>query len=312
MPVHCNRRSTITFLAWSGAIQQHTVHVDGQPIVYLQAGEQGSPLLLIHGFTASADAWLRNIEALGARHRVYAIDLIGFGRSALPDAPYSLDYYAHFLGRCLDSLGLESAHLAGHSMGGKLALYFALEQPTRVDRLVLVDSDGFGSVPIWGRVALSRTVIEALVRLAASERAMRPLMRRMVYRPDPAFINDQVLGELRHAMLDPDHMRVLVTLSRDYRHFDLSLTGGIERLSELTMPILLLWGAQDRTFPLKLGALAATLLPTARYVVFDCCGHLPMLEHPETFNRAMLEFLADPQPLARTRLARAATAEASQ
>ena len=299
-------------LVWSGAIQQHTVHVDGQSIVYLRAGEQGSPLLLIHGFAASADIWILNIEVLAARHRVYAIDLIGFGRSALPDAPYSLDYYARFLGRCLDALGLERAHIAGHSMGGKLALYFALEQPERVERLVLVDSDGFGPVPIWGRVTLSHWIIEALVRLAASERAMRPLMRRMVYRPDPAFINDQVLAELRHAMLDPEHMRVLVTLSREYRTFDLSLAGGIERLPELSMPILLLWGAQDRTFPLKLGARAATLLPTARYVVFDRCGHLPMLEHPETFNRVVLEFLAEPQPLAHTRQARLAAAGARQ
>ena len=280
--------------------------MDGQPIVYLQAGEHGSPLLLIHGFTASADAWIRNIEALATRHRVYAVDLIGFGRSALPNVRYSLDYYAHFLGRCLDALGLERAHIAGHSMGGKLALYFSLEQPERVERLVLVDSDGFGPVPIWGRVTLGERVIEALVRLAASERAMRPLMRRMVYRPDPAFINDQVLAELRHAMLDPGHMRVLVTLSRHYRTFDLSLAGGIERLPELSMPILLLWGAQDRTFPLKLGTRAATLLPTSRYVVFDRCGHLPMLEHPDTFNRVLMEFLADPQPLAHTRQARLA------
>jgi len=109
---------------------------------YLVGGE-GSPLVLIHGSAScAADDWGRNLESLAQFHRIYAPDLVGFGETDRPRVDYTFELLSSFFAQFLDALNLESASLMGHSLGGGIALGFALRQPERVEKLVLVDSVG--------------------------------------------------------------------------------------------------------------------------------------------------------------------------
>lgn len=307
MPARCRIADARMIDSKAGyRIEERIVEWGGLPIFCRIREAAGEPVLMLHGFTASSDDWLLAIDRISPDYRIVAPDLVGFGRSALPAAPYSLAYYTEFIGGLLDALGIERAHLVGHSMGGKLAVHFALQHPERVSRLALVGSDGFAPVPIWGRVSLSEATIRALVRLSGWKPLFRQLLRRAVYDPAcVAVVNEQRIQRAMVYVSDPGHVDVLVALSRNYRQFDLQLTGALDRLQELRMPILLLWGAHDRVFPPRVAARAATLLPTAEYVVLPRSGHLPMLERPDTFAHALLAFLRDARPAHRGRDARA-------
>jgi len=130
------------------------VDVDGLRVHALASGEDGSPVLLLHGGGIdSADFTYRfAIGPLSQEHRVFAPDWPGFGRIDKPQVEYTVPFFIDFLGRLLDALGLERTSLVGLSMGGAAALGFALRSPDRVEKLVLVDSYGLGGNVPWGRL----------------------------------------------------------------------------------------------------------------------------------------------------------------
>ena len=117
---------------------------DGAQVHYVARGDSGSDVILIHGLMSSIGEWARNIDALAERHRVWAIDLIGFGYSTRMTEPiYSLKFYARTQSEFMDAVRIEHAHVVGHSLGGAIALQFAHDYPTRLARLVLVDPPAY-------------------------------------------------------------------------------------------------------------------------------------------------------------------------
>ena len=100
-------------------------------------GNGGSDVILIHGLGGYLEHWTENIEPLADHHRVYALDLVGFGRSDKPEAAYSMPFFARFVRDFMDGQGIERATLAGNSLGGSIALQFAIDFPERVEKLVL-------------------------------------------------------------------------------------------------------------------------------------------------------------------------------
>src|SRR5512142_372897 len=96
---------------------------------YRVAGASGSPVLLIHGIGSYVENWDSNLLPLAEQHRVYALDLVGFGRSDKPAAPYTIDYFADFVRDFLRTQGLERAHIVGSSMGGIIAMNLAIRHP---------------------------------------------------------------------------------------------------------------------------------------------------------------------------------------
>ena len=116
---------------------------------YRAAGEAGPPLILIHGLGASLESWHLNLEALGRHHRVFAPDLVWFGKSDKPAREVTSDFFAEFIVRFMDAVGVLRATLVGNSMGGMVAVKTALEYPQRVKGLVLVSPAGFGRELAW-------------------------------------------------------------------------------------------------------------------------------------------------------------------
>jgi 4,5:9,10-diseco-3-hydroxy-5,9,17-trioxoandrosta-1(10),2-diene-4-oate hydrolase len=153
----------------AGAINTH----------YLVGGE-GSPLILLHGAANDLQEWKLNFDHLCQRHRVYVPDLAGYGRSDKPKVDYSPEFFANFLHDFMQALELKRASLMGHSLGGGIALSFALRFPDMVERLILVDSVGLGKgVSTLAKVLKPIYVLSALLRvgkaaLAVSKRWMRP------------------------------------------------------------------------------------------------------------------------------------------
>ena len=116
------------------------IDIDGRRVHHVEAGK-GEPVLLIHGWNGSTFDMRYTIPELAQHYRVIAPDLLGYGYSARPaDGDYSLRGQAEFIGRVMDQLGVARTTVLGHSMGGAIAMQFALLHPDRVDRLVLVDS----------------------------------------------------------------------------------------------------------------------------------------------------------------------------
>src|SRR5579859_142006 len=155
--------------------------------VHHSHGGRGSPVVLVSGLSSSGYIeWRYNMEPISERHRVFAPDLPGFGRSEKPRARYGIPYFARFIERYMQGRGLRSAAIVGTSMGGRIALELALEKPRLVRKLVLVNTLGLGRPKVqvaYGLVTIPR-VGEALMRVAGNALRWAPpkMIRRIAAR----------------------------------------------------------------------------------------------------------------------------------
>jgi pimeloyl-ACP methyl ester carboxylesterase len=268
-------------------------------------GGHGSPVLFIHGLGSSGYIeWRFNLESAAERHRVYAPDLPGFGRSEKPRARYGIPYFTRFIERYMQARGLRSAAVVGTSLGGRIALELALEHPRRVSRLVLVNSLGFGRPNVhmsYGLVTIPR-LGEAVMNIARDALKWAPsqVIRRVAGRLSGAShdlqrtMDDAYLDNLRELYAAEGYhdaylatVRSLVTPRALFGgHHDVT-----ERLNELKIPVQLIWGADDPLFPLSHADRAHSLIANARLAVIKGAGHTPQAERPEEFNRVLRRFL---------------------
>jgi pimeloyl-ACP methyl ester carboxylesterase len=271
-------------------------------------GGHGSPVVFVHGLGSSGYMeWRQNLEAVAARHRVFAPDLPGYGRSDKPRARYNIPYFARFIRRYMEDRGLRSAALVGASLGGRIALEVALEEPQLVRKLVLVNTLGLGRPQVraaqvaYGLVSLPR-VGEAVMRLTRD--ALRWAPKRMIRKVagryagvssdlkrtmDDAYLDD--LREMYGAAGFPDAYLSTIRSLINPR----ALLGGhhdvTRRLNELKIPVQLIWGANDPLFPLAHASRAHSLIERSKLEVIDGAGHTPQSERPEEFNRVLHQFL---------------------
>lgn len=272
--------------------QDQYVQVGSVKTRYWERGTSHQTVILLHGAGGSAEFWYYNIGVLARHHRVIAIDMVGSGRSDKPSACYSLAYQARFIHDFMSVKGIESATLIGHSMAGGAALQLALTAPEKVEKLVLVGSFGLGrEVTLSARLA---TLPLAVRSLQPSPHVMRPMLKQNVFDVDS--IPDEWI-EMRYPIFAlPGRKEPLIQMART----NLDLRGVreavfrpiVQNLSKIAAPTLIVWGKQDRIFPLAHAFVAAERLPNAQELcLFDRCGHYPHLEHPTQFNQAVLEFL---------------------
>jgi pimeloyl-ACP methyl ester carboxylesterase len=272
--------------------QDRYLKIDQINTRYWQMGDRGSPIILLHGGNGSIEFWLYNIAALAQYHRVYAFDMVGSGKSDLPDGSYSLGYQAEFLYGFMAALEIDSATLIGNSMGGGVALEFTRLYPDRVDQLVLVDSMGLGREISLG---IRLITLPAIVNLLRPGRWMIPAMLKSnFYAPQqlpPAWI------EFRYPIFAiPGRNQVLFRLGQS--NFNLAGVRPdvyqpiIDSLPKITQRTLIIWGECDRILPVKHAYIAAAGIPNNQLSIFPNCGHHPYLEYPDKFDRLVLEFLA--------------------
>jgi pimeloyl-ACP methyl ester carboxylesterase len=272
--------------------QQHlrSCTLRGARVNYVEMGE-GPPIVLVHGLSGCWQNWLENIPQLARRHRVVALDLAGFGDSELPHEEISIPGYGRFVDAFLGEIGVERAVLVGNSMGGFITAETAIAHPSRVEKLVLVSAAGL--------VELSETRLHLVERgarllhpataalLARREHLVRrPRLRRvMLYgvAKYPDRLAPELCWEVASGAGKPGFVDALTaTLAYDFR----------ERLPEVSVPTLIVWGRDDRIVPVSGAYEYERLISDTRRVIFDDTGHVPMLERPARFNQLVEEFLA--------------------
>jgi pimeloyl-ACP methyl ester carboxylesterase len=259
---------------------EKAVQLYGQSIHYYDAG-QGPALILVHGLGGQAASWAANIAPLSGNHHVYALDQIGFGHSDKPLIDYKIATFVDFLKAFMESLGIPKATLVGNSLGGWIVVDFTAHHPEMVDKLVLVDAAGVRSEggPHTLPVDLNPASLEG--------------MRRVL---EFIFYNKQAITDelVRHAF--EGHLRngdgytiqrVLAGIFDTDQFED-------EKLGSIHAPTLVLWGHDDLLTPLSFGERFQKGISGAKLVVIDQCGHVPQAEKPQEFNKALIDFLAQP------------------
>jgi 2-hydroxymuconate-semialdehyde hydrolase len=263
-------------------LRRYHVEVDGMRVHVAEAGE-GPALLFLHGLSATHLNWELTMPAFADRWRVIAPDLPGHGDSSKPDAPYTIDFYAGVMRSLGRELGVTEAVVVGNSLGGQIAVELALSYPMWTRALALVaPAGGFGTATAalsWAIGAFAgprvlRTALPMALERCVYDRALPECERR----------RDILAARLAH----DDYPGFARAVSR-------SLVGAIrarqQPLGELGQPTLIVWGREDRLIGLSASRRLVDAVPHAHLVVLERCGHLPMIEQPERFNRALADFL---------------------
>jgi pimeloyl-ACP methyl ester carboxylesterase len=249
--------------------------------IHYFVGGRGKPLVLVHGLDGKAENWTAILPSL-MRHgyRVYAIDLLGFGRSDRPDVDYSIALQAELLNRFFESQNLACADLGGWSMGGWVALKFALTHPERVRRLIVADSAGIIFNPPFDTSLFYPATADHAHQLLGLLSSQAVLNSRFVAR--------DVARRMR-----PNLWIVQRCMQ--------SMTGGGDvldgQLGALRMPVLIIWGKQDLVIPLSCGEEMHRQMPQSLLAIFDGCGHLAPVECGGRILPEILRFLEAEPPL---------------
>ena len=263
--------------------------VEGERVRYYAAGS-GPPVVLLHGLGGSAAVWHRNLPALKRRFRVFAPELWGAapeggGGESTPEAG------VRFVTGFLDAVGCASAHLVGGSLGGFMAGATAIAEPGRVRSLTLIGTVGLGRRIAFSQRLLTLPLIgEAMFR--PSRRRVRRMLAMLIAEWDADA--ERLVDELYAVRCQPGVSRRMLEVLRS----GINLLGVkrstrlLPALSGIETPTLLVWGSRDPLFPIEDARRAARVLHDAELLVVEGSGHWPYLEAPETFNQALLGFLA--------------------
>lgn len=249
-----------------------------------------APILFVHGLSGSWQNWLENLPRFSRTRRVVSLDLPGFGRSPMPEQTITIEYYGRVLNGFAQQLGLEHACIVGNSMGGFAAAEAVSAEPERFAKLVLVSAAGIS------HAAMRREPAERVARMALAaaplalrvqDSAMRrPKLREAAFKGlfrHPELLRIELLYEtLANGAEPPGFADALVNLAG----YDF-----LDRLEQVELPTLIVWGRDDRIVPPRDATGYGQRLRNSQTVIFDDCGHLPMLERPTRFNRVLGQFL---------------------
>ena len=277
------------------AEHRRTLDVGGAEINFVEmspVAEDQQPLALIfvHGLSGCWQNWLENIPHFARRHRVLALDLPGFGDSPAPDWEVSIPNYGRLLLDFCDALGVEDCAIVGNSLGGFVAAEAAIRQPGRFEKLVLVSAAGVSSARLRKRpVAVVARMMAAGTPVAfkAQTRALRRSRARTIafsgLFDDPNGLRPELISEFFEGGMRGESFVEALTELAGYDFLD--------RLEEVEVPTLIVWGRQDRVVPPRDALEFERLVRVSELVVFDKCGHVPMAERPVRFNRTLTQFL---------------------
>ena len=249
-----------------------TLDVSGRAIRYLKRGEEGVPVILIHGFGGDLNNWLFNHERIAAKHVVYALDLPGHGGSTKDVGDGTLDTLADVLLGFLEALEIAKVHLVGHSMGGAIALTFALAHPKRTASLTLIGSTSLGS-------EIDGAYIQGFIA-AQRRKDMKPQLEKLFR--DPSLVTRPLVEDVLKFKRIDGVQAALSTIANQ------SFPGGAQsvllrdRLGDLSLPVLVVWGEKDQIIP---SSHAQGLPRNVRAEIIPDAGHMVQMEVPAEVNR---------------------------
>lgn len=258
------------------------------------------PIIFVHGFGASIEHWRNNLPAIAEYNTVYAIDLLGFGASIKADTEYSAslwteqvhDFWRTFIG--------VPAILVGNSIGSLVCLNTTYTYPEMVRGLVMLSLPDV-SVREDMLPAIARPLITGIENLFASPLLIKSILKIVrrpniirkwagIAYPNKTAVTDELVEILSSPAYDEGAGQTLFRLSRSVRQAGFSMSVK-DLLPQITVPMLLIWGLQDKMIPPKQARAIADLNPLIKLIELENAGHCPHDEYPEQFNALLLEWL---------------------
>jgi pimeloyl-ACP methyl ester carboxylesterase len=272
--------------------QQKTFDYQGVKINYFEAG-QGPPIILLHGFGGCSYSWRFLAPVLAQDHRVYTIDLKGFGLSDKPeDGNYAVRDQADMVSAFIRSQDLHDLVIVGHSMGGAVTLMtYSLvrnDQPDRIKRLVLIDSAGYPQKLPWFIWLAKAPVLASVGGKLVSPRFAAYLVLKKCYYDDEKITEEQIDTYAYYGSL-PGAREAVVQTAKQIMPDDIDAL--IAQYKTISVPVLIVWGAEDEVVPLDVGKKFKQDIPNSELVILPKCGHMPPEEEPGAMARIIKAFL---------------------
>jgi len=269
-----------------------TVLVHDQRIAYLDVGA-GPSVILIHGFGGSMWQWEQQQHALSQHFRVLTLDLPGAGLSDKPEIDYRPDQMLDFFIGFMDAVKIPQATLVGNSMGAGLAIGMALAHPTRVAKLILIDGlpqhvmEKLTSPSV--RRALETSAPSWLVSFGNwlfGGLMIESVLREFVH--DPALLTPAVIERSNRNRQRPGLIKPIMTVRENLPLWE---SGFATRIDEITHPTLVIWGEEDRVFPIAVGEELHQTIKGSRFIRIPKAGHIPQWERPDLVNQELITFI---------------------
>lgn len=233
--------------------------------------------MVIHGGGGGVNAWVDNLELLTEHFTVYAPDLPGFGNSQSIDDRFNVHEYVDFIEQFTGELGLNRFYFIGHSVGGGIAIRYALDYPEKIKRLVLISSLFLGKeIAFWARYLSAPTILRhlGLTGLVMFD-ALAWFFRQFSF----------------SFTLKPPFTRVQMGIGKSIMNLKGQTIVLLDQLTRLMIPTLLVWGSKDGVVPVKHAYAAARLIPDCRVHIFEDGGHHIHNQKTQEFSRLVVSFL---------------------
>ena len=265
----------------------HFLNWRGAEIHYTDEGS-GQPLLMIHGFGGAYTNFSKLSEIMKDKYRVIRIDLPGFGLSDFPEVKEGENFlqdYRDYMAFILDTLHLDSVYVVGNSMGGAVTWYTALDHAGKVRKAVLLDPAGYDAEKVAGKLAMFK--FKSFQRLF--DKGMPMFMSwggiRKAYYRDDEIKEENVIRNNKFSNRE-GNLQHMLHLALSHQFPDTAL------IQQIKVPTLIVWGKEDEIIPVEHAYRFQRDIKGSELVVFDQCGHCPMMEDPEKTKVAMEKFFA--------------------
>ena len=261
----------------------HFATIDNVRVRYIDIvkNQKFFPLLLIHGLGGSIESWTNNIKVLSTKFRIIALDLPGFGLSDKPNVSFTISFYVNFVERFIKKLGITHLFIIGSSLGGHIAVEFALNNRKIVDKLVLISPAGSMPKSFKGTPALKRYI--------------------KIIQANSSYDVNTILTSIDNSMTDDSYAKIIykrLSLPGAKDAFISALKGSTHaprynnKLDKINANMLLIWGKEDKMIPVKF------IRPfmeqgNSRIIIIENCGHRPHVENPKLFNKIAKDFFIE-------------------
>jgi pyruvate dehydrogenase E2 component (dihydrolipoamide acetyltransferase) len=259
----------------ASAPQPTILEAHGRRLRYQEAGDaHGPPVILVHGFGGDLTNWLFNQPVLAATHKTYALDLPGHGGSGKQVEPGNVASLSQALAQFMGALALPPAHLVGHSLGGAVALYTALREPTQVASLSLICPVGLGR-------QINAGFIDGFLK-AERRKELQSVLAQLF--TDPQLVSREMIEQLQRFKRLDGAVAALTAIAAANFSGGNQVISLRDQIGQLKIPVQVIWGAEDRIIPAQH---AEGLPPPVQVQVLSGTGHMPHMEKAGEVNRLL-------------------------
>lgn len=268
------------------------IYWNGTELHYTESGS-GFPVVMIHGFGGSGRDFMILDSLIRDKYRVIRIDLPGFGLSDFPkqtlENPDYIKIYDDYFNFMLDTLHLDSCYVMGNSLGGLMSWNLAVKHPEVVKKLVLFNSAGYDMKEVVQHATNASYFKSPVVQLLLQKGLPVFLTKRGMYRIffDKSIVSDERAQRFNDFWNRAGNLKQVMKMVNSGKYVDESL------IKQVTCPTLIFWGKQDKIVNPKYAERFHTDIKNSQLIVYDSCGHVPMLEKPLEVKRDVLKFLSE-------------------